>query len=36
MVYPGLAADLRAGKTRIQGLAGASAEQGKLEDLLPA
>jgi len=36
MVYSGPAADLRADETRIQALAGASAEEWKLEDLLPA
>jgi branched-chain amino acid transport system ATP-binding protein len=35
MVYSGPAADLRADETRIQALAGASAEEWKLEDLLP-
>ncbi len=36
MVYSGPAAELRADETRIQALAGASAEEWKLEDLLPA
>jgi branched-chain amino acid transport system ATP-binding protein len=35
MVYSGPAAALRADETRIQALAGASAEEWKLEDLLP-
>ncbi len=35
MVYSGPAAELRADETRIQALAGASAEEWKLEDLLP-
>jgi branched-chain amino acid transport system ATP-binding protein len=35
MVYSGAAAELRADETRIQALAGASAEEWKLEDLLP-
>jgi branched-chain amino acid transport system ATP-binding protein len=35
MVYSGPAADLRADETRIHALAGASAEEWKLEDLLP-
>jgi branched-chain amino acid transport system ATP-binding protein len=35
MVYSGPAADLRVDETRIQALAGASAEEWKLEDLLP-
>jgi branched-chain amino acid transport system ATP-binding protein len=36
MVYSGSAAELRADEARIQALAGASAEEWKLEDLLPA
>ncbi len=36
MVYSGPAAELRADETRIQALAGASAEEWKLENLLPA
>ena len=36
MVYSGPAAELRGDETRIQALAGASAEEWKLEDLLPA
>jgi branched-chain amino acid transport system ATP-binding protein len=36
MVYSGPAAELRSDETRIQALAGASAEEWKLEDLLPA
>jgi branched-chain amino acid transport system ATP-binding protein len=36
MVYSGPAAELRADEARIQALAGASAEEWKLEDLLPA
>jgi branched-chain amino acid transport system ATP-binding protein len=36
MVYSGPAAELRADESRIQALAGASAEEWKLEDLLPA
>jgi branched-chain amino acid transport system ATP-binding protein len=36
MVYSGPAEELRADETRIQALAGASAEEWKLEDLLPA
>jgi len=36
MVYSGPAVELRADETRIQALAGASAEEWKLEDLLPA
>jgi branched-chain amino acid transport system ATP-binding protein len=35
MVYSGPAAELRADEARIQALAGASAEEWKLEDLLP-
>jgi branched-chain amino acid transport system ATP-binding protein len=35
MVYSGPAAELRADESRIQALAGASAEEWKLEDLLP-
>src|SRR6201996_7627913 len=35
IVYSGPAAELRADETRIQALAGASAEEWKLEDLLP-
>jgi branched-chain amino acid transport system ATP-binding protein len=35
MVYSGPAAELRSDETRIQALAGASAEEWKLEDLLP-
>jgi branched-chain amino acid transport system ATP-binding protein len=35
IVYSGPAADLRADEARIQALAGASAEEWKLEDLLP-
>ncbi|WP_428484055.1 ABC transporter ATP-binding protein [Rhodopila sp.] len=35
MVYHGPAAELRADESRIQALAGASAEEWKLEDLLP-
>ena len=35
MVYSGPAAELRADETRIRALAGASAEEWKLEDLLP-
>jgi branched-chain amino acid transport system ATP-binding protein len=35
MVYSGPAADLRSDEARIQALAGASAEEWKLEDLLP-
>ena len=35
MVYSGPAAELRADETRIQALAGASAEEWKLEELLP-
>jgi branched-chain amino acid transport system ATP-binding protein len=35
MVYSGPAAELRGDETRIQALAGASAEEWKLEDLLP-
>jgi branched-chain amino acid transport system ATP-binding protein len=35
MVYSGPAAELRSDATRIQALAGASAEEWKLEDLLP-
>ncbi len=36
MVYSGPAAELRSDESRIQALAGASAEEWKLEDLLPA
>ena len=36
IVYSGPSAELRADETRIQALAGASAEEWKLEDLLPA
>jgi branched-chain amino acid transport system ATP-binding protein len=36
IVYSGPAAELRADEARIQALAGASAEEWKLEDLLPA
>ena len=36
MVYNGSAAELRSDEARIQALAGASAEEWKLEDLLPA
>lgn len=36
MVYSGPAAELQADEARIQALAGASAEEWKLEDLLPA
>ena len=36
IVYSGPAAALRADEARIQALAGASAEEWKLEDLLPA
>jgi branched-chain amino acid transport system ATP-binding protein len=35
MVYSGPAAELRSDETRIQALAGASAEEWKMEDLLP-